>query len=732
MPAIKRFFPILFFIVLVTSTGCASKNSPLNISPFSGPVEQVLDTSGQNRDRLIEFLDSYKDNPEKRQAAQFLVANLPPADRVSLSAEMLKENLEFAFLARSSTGWGHDVSWTDFLHYVLPHRVSQEQAVNWRKEFYNELLPLVSECTSMEEAVLAVNRWCYSKIGFKSTQRWDQNPLMSINRGWGRCEEAVILTVCALRTVGIPARQAMVPAWQHSNDNHTWTEVMVDGKWHYIESANPDYGLDYAWFTGSARKAPLVISYAYGQDLQTEHPVMGRPFGCTLINTTQRYAPVSKTEITVLDSNGTAVPDVRIYLSVFNYASFRPVAAAVSDQEGKAEVLLGPGSVLVSAARGNSSAYVGSVWIPGEHARRQDILLRLQPDNEPEGQIFFPFAYDDKLARTAPPSNSEGAKKDEFKAIREARLEKLKGMKKGAEIYSENSIPGLGEGGLNTPQLLLALNKCPTEHLPSLKKDLNSMAVADLVKMGAQELIGNAELADKARSEAEKSGLKYSDDIFKKYVLNQRIMYEQFRFWREELHVSFNFNHKSGLDGIIRKIGKHTANLIPVPRGPLGSSMDPLGVFQSRTASNESEAAVFAAAAMRAAGIPARFLDEQGWVEFYDGEKWQPFYPAHPEKTGNRNATDESKAYYGVWQAVKFNIAGFPAGQKPAQYFKDFSISKLNKRCFFSIIEKTIKGKNNEKENTWEISLPKGKYFLISAKRNANNEPRISVIKIKF
>ncbi|GKT33740.1 transglutaminase domain-containing protein, partial [Aduncisulcus paluster] len=123
----------------------------------------------------------------------------------------------------------------------------------------------------------------------------------------------------------------MVPAWQHSNDNHTWTEVQVDGKWHYIESANPDYGLDHAWFSGSVRKAPLVISYAYGNATSADSPIMGRSFGCTLINTTARYAPASKTEVLVVDPKGTPLPGTRVFFSVLNYASFRPVAAKTTD-----------------------------------------------------------------------------------------------------------------------------------------------------------------------------------------------------------------------------------------------------------------------------------------------------------------------------------------------------------------------------------------------------------------
>ena len=184
--SLKRniFLQLVLSASLLLSTSCAHKlNSPL-ISPYTAQLNQIISTSGSNKNQINAFLSNYKDTPEKHQAAQFIVANLPPSDRVSLSAELLKENLEYAFLARESTRWAKDVSWSNFLHYVLPHRVSQEQAVKWRKLFYNQLFPIVSTCKTMEEAALAVNLWCFSKTGFESTQRWDQNPLMTINRGW--------------------------------------------------------------------------------------------------------------------------------------------------------------------------------------------------------------------------------------------------------------------------------------------------------------------------------------------------------------------------------------------------------------------------------------------------------------------------------------------------------------------------------------------------------------------
>ncbi|WP_320176030.1 transglutaminase domain-containing protein [Maridesulfovibrio sp.] len=731
MISLKNISYILAAIYFCASLcACSTKNNQDKFSPYSASTTKILETSGSNRAQLESFISRYTENPEKRQAAQFLVSNLPPSDRAALSAKELSENLDYAFLARESTEWGKDISWNDFLHYVLPHRVSQEKAVSWREQFYNELLPIVAECTSMEEAVLAVNRWCFSKTGFKSTQRWDQNPLMTINRGWGRCEEAVILTVCALRSVGIPARQAMVPAWQHSNDNHTWTEVQVDGKWHYIESANPDYGLDHAWFSGSVRKAPLVISYAYGNASSTDYPILGRSFGCTLINTTARYAPASRTEVLVLDSKGNPLPETKIFFSVLNYASFRPVASKTTDAEGKADITLGPGSVLISAANGDNSAYSGSIWIPGEQAVRSPVMLRMQPDNKPEGTISFKFVYNDTIKIPTPPKNSEGAQKTEFDSIKNRRLQNLSGMEKSAEFAMPDYAPAIANSGLNTPQVMLSVSTCPTANRNSLFKSISIMPAADLLTITDSELIENALFSDLARQEAESKSLKYPDNIFELYVLNPRIMYEQQSSWRKSIHQRFNLTKIGGLEKLLKKIRKFNTGISTVQRGALGNSLSPVYILDTGKASSLAEICILNTAILRSAGIPARFLDEQGWIEFYDGENWKPFYPLLTDQTGNVNATSESKDFYSNWQTIKFKLPYFENNKREPQYFKDFSVSKLIDKTRFQIIEKTVQGKMNHEDKTWEISTPHGDYYLISVQRNTQNEPTISVHKI--
>ncbi len=699
-------------------------------SPLITQLETVLDTAGSNKAQIELFLNAFNDNPEKRQSAEFITANLPPCDSSTLSSDLLIENLKYSFLAKDSTAWGNDVAWSDFQNYVLPHRVSQETAVKWRKPFYQELLPIVSECKTIEEAVLAVNLWCYSKTGFQSTQRWDQNPLMTINRGWGRCEEAVIFTVSALRSVGIPARQAMVPSWQHSNDNHTWTEVLINGNWHYMESANPDYGLDHAWFTGSVRKAPLVISYAYGNVPSPKFPVLGKRVGCTLLNTTSMYAPASRTKILVTDNKNTPLAGVKVYFSVFNYASFRPIAAKETDVDGKASILLGPGSVLVSANHNNSTAYIASTWIPGEQDTRKNITMQLFPNNDPSGEILFRFDYKDDLAKTAPSKNSEGARTSEFENIKQVRMDKLDGMKNGAEQFDKSLASYISKAGLNTPEILSALNNSPEPIKKYLADSIRNMEIADLITIKADELLSNVNLALTARDHIAKSGLAYDDKLFVNYVLNPRIMYEQFQPWREPLSTYFKAYDSKKSTQIIARINKFTQSIQKIARGPIGSAITPLGVLNSKQASGSGEIGIFTVAALRSAGIPARYLDEQGWVEFYNGQKWAPLYPQNPKNLGNQNATKTSTTYYSKWGSYRFSLPGFPEGDEQAQYFKDFTISKLIDNSFFQIVEKTIKGKCNDK-NVWEISLPNNKYYLISGKRNKKGEPLITVIPLK-
>ncbi|WP_051294799.1 transglutaminase-like domain-containing protein [Maridesulfovibrio bastinii] len=717
----------LILAVALLNCGCAGGQHKYNFkgwSPENSSIDFVLETSGSNSKELQKVLDTCKGYPEKMQCAKFLIANLPPGDRSSIKAETLIDNINFALLARRTMPWGKDVSWSDFLHYVLPHRVSQEKACNWRRPFFKEIMPLVASCKDINQAILKINRWCFEKTDFKSTQRWDQSPSMTINRGVGRCEEAVILLVCALRSAGIPARQAMVPAWQHTNDNHTWTEVLTGTGWHYLESANPTFGLDQAWFSESVRKAPLIMSYAYGDLKYPVFPVIKKTFGCTVLNTTAKYAPVSPMRITVVDEDNKPVSGP-VYISVYNYGSFAGVLALKTDSNGKTEIKLGPGSVLISTSLKGKSAFKFSTWIPGKQKCRAAVNLKLNSHDSISGQHLLGFNYADLQSTKNSGKKTKGIGKTELNKIRGIRNKKFEAIKKSALQFNKAHADTLARAGLNLPEILYAATSCPPEDLSLYYKMLDEMATADLCSYTAEQLLKNLLSAIQARKEASASGITYSDEIFLKYVLNPRIKYEQPSHWREILRHSIKPENRTPA-----AINTRCSLLEKIPRGPLGCALTPVGIINSGCYSEDSEKRLFAVAALRSFGIPARDLAEQNWIEFYNGKKWKPMYPDHPELLGQFNATEKSSFYYGQWPKITFDVSQMNKNDRYPEYFKDFTLSKVVSGVLFKIVENSISGGYNTENHIWEMKVPQGDYWLIYGVRNKAGEPLVTIESI--
>ena len=121
---------ILFILVLGLPAGCSSVTEPepeppREMSALEKRISQSLERAGANRAEIEAFLASGQG--EKAQAAEFLVANMPTADLCSLNRKALAENLDLAFRIREELPWGKTPTFPYFLHYVLPHRVTQER-----------------------------------------------------------------------------------------------------------------------------------------------------------------------------------------------------------------------------------------------------------------------------------------------------------------------------------------------------------------------------------------------------------------------------------------------------------------------------------------------------------------------------------------------------------------------------------------------------------------------------
>jgi hypothetical protein len=319
-------------------------------------LEAALQLAGDNRPQLQQALDTGIQKPFEMQAMRFVVANLPLSDLGRATGAELIEHFELAQRARGEFAYGSQYDDGTWAHFVLPPRMSQEPLSDWRPYLHQQLAPLVADAQTLDEAALRVNRWCGQHARFEQTQRRDQGPLVTLAGGYGRCEELVMLFVCACRSVGIPARQAYCPWWAVSDNNHAWAEVLgSDGKWHYTGGCEPADRLDQAWFGQAVKQAPIIISPCFGipddtsgmEVLRLEKTPGAR---YCLINSTANYRETGVLDIQpLIDTGGDAAKVLAaqregfdIHVEVFNYGALREIARVHT--VGRTLIRLGAGT----------------------------------------------------------------------------------------------------------------------------------------------------------------------------------------------------------------------------------------------------------------------------------------------------------------------------------------------------------------------------------------------------
>ncbi len=127
---------------------------------------------------------------------------------------------------------------------ICPERVLDEEPCDWRSVLEPLFRPVVKDCATAREATLAIA----SRLSELTGVRYDtsrrhpcMNALEALAEKKVSCTGNSILLVCALRSVGIPARAVGVRSWNHVPGNHTWVEAWFDGDWHMIEANEKDF-----------------------------------------------------------------------------------------------------------------------------------------------------------------------------------------------------------------------------------------------------------------------------------------------------------------------------------------------------------------------------------------------------------------------------------------------------------------------------------------------------------
>ena len=215
-----------------------------------GGVLGALQAMGSRSELFVRALRTA--SPEERNCLAFLMANMPDRDVRGLPVEYLEENVRTACLARRTLPLAASVPDGIFLDYVLPYAVADERRESWRADFYRRFRDAAAMSPSVEEAVLRLNRDIFLEFRLEFAERdiWKPflSPGQSIGRGIVSCGEAALLLVDACRSVGIPARMAVLPRWQDIRGGHIWAEIWDRGRWHHITAYDANL-IDMGWIS---------------------------------------------------------------------------------------------------------------------------------------------------------------------------------------------------------------------------------------------------------------------------------------------------------------------------------------------------------------------------------------------------------------------------------------------------------------------------------------------------
>ena len=245
---------LFFAFVALLAVGCTEAYQQGVPAEWRADLDAAIASSerGEELKAALETMDK-----SQRKDMAYLIINMPDFDRNGIDLELLKENVEYANIAREQFVWAQQLPEEVYLCDVLPYAVVDEVRDSWRKELYAIFAPEVEGCATMYDAVCAVNANIPRLTGVDYNtlrEKTNQSPSESMRQGMASCTGLSILLVDAYRAVGIPARFVGTASWHDNRGNHSWTEVWLDGEWRVTEYYFPSQ-LDHLWFMPDASKA---------------------------------------------------------------------------------------------------------------------------------------------------------------------------------------------------------------------------------------------------------------------------------------------------------------------------------------------------------------------------------------------------------------------------------------------------------------------------------------------
>lgn len=636
------------------------------------------------------------------EALDFLYTTLSQPDKTDYTKEFYAHNIDLSLQAREEMPWGKNVPDREFLHFVVPVRVNNENLDNSREVFYNELKDRVKRL-SMSDAILEVNHWCHEKVTYRPSDGRTSSPLSSVSQAIGRCGEESTFTVAALRSVGIPARQIYTPRWAHTDDNHAWVEAWADGQWHFIGACEPEPVLDLAWFNAPASRGILMSTNVVGQYDGPEEVLLREPL-TTRINVTANYAPTARLDVRVTDSEGKPVPDAKVNFCIYNYSEFYPAVSKKSDAKGNASLVAGLGDLLVWATDGQRFGFA-----KGRPGTGNVLNVVLDKDTRWNGVT--------ELDIVPPPSSVELPKVSaEMRRLNDRRFQIEDSIRMAytatfADSLSSNEAAS--RLGVDASRLWRVLREARGNHnaitgcLASLPAELRERAVDLLLNVSEKDRrdISAEVITDHVTNVVPPLDSSVTPENYNRYILSPRIENEGLRPWRSELTAMLPLKKKDA-KGLIDWV---SANIrIDDSANSQRLRMSPGAVLREKTTDRLSRDIFFVAAA-RTLGIPARIDPVTGATQYLlnDG-RWQTV-------KFDKETTDQKSSVQTGTLSINFKPQGHIVDPK---YYSQFSVCRIEN----GVPRQLEFDENGTVGSIFEspMELEAGQYMLVSGQRLAN------------
>lgn len=696
---------VFFSIVLLFSIASCTGKHLINNDSYREVVEKAFNQKKElavNRNIALFSVFDRRLSTSRKEALKFLYAFMPLNDLADYDGDFFLANADISLKARNEMEWGRTIPENIFLHYVLPYRVNNENPDSFRIAYYEELKNRIKGM-SIGDAALEINHWCHEKVSYQASDIRTSAPISTMLSARGRCGEESTLTVSALRTVGIPARQVYTPRWAHTDDNHAWVEVWINGNWSYMGACEPECVLDRGWFTEPARRAMLIHTKSFGASTGNEDIITSNK-NFSDVNNLKKYAVTRKIAVKITDSAGHPVSNAIVEFQLYNYAEFYPLAKVPTNDSGLCEFETGLGDLLIWAHEGDAFNFK-KISV----AETDTLKLTL---NAVFKATSIDLDLDVPIIRASLPGPSRelieqnSNKIDRENTIRQNYISSWIKPDESKQIALALKLDPISVTDIiarsmgNYKEIVSFIKGVPDSLRQLAVKLLEILPDKDL--RDTRGVILNDHLLNCISHKEQDS--TYSS-FFPAYILNPRISSEKLIAWRK--YFRENLPSEILLKGaenpllIVEYLDKNIR--ISDDENYYGTPLSPKGVFELKVSDKESRA-ICLVAIFRSLGVAARLEPGRNTPQYYSGNEWHDVY------FSDEQLPDQNKGYIRLQSS----------DTKPVpEYYTHFTLARFEGGRY-----NTLEYEYNQKITAFkdELSLPAGHYMLVTGNRLNNGK----------